>query len=178
MKTKDILNRCHKMEYLTLGLSHNCWTGYKCDITEPPQDKTNRMACELSEYSDQPGHPPSLIRVFAVRMKKAWVLSFPLSAQRRLIRLGGCPGWSESSLGAYAILLFFFSWGGSYEESNTRWNRLHPEQRKHLMITITMILYGILNLTPKDMPGYMLRWAPGLLKAETRQKRGSVLGKR
>ena len=29
-------------------------------------------------------HPPSLIRVFAVRMKKAWVLSYPLSAQRKL----------------------------------------------------------------------------------------------
>ena len=37
-----------------------------------------------SEDSDQPGHPPSLIRVFAVRMKKAWVLSYPLNAQRRL----------------------------------------------------------------------------------------------
>ena len=48
--------------------------------------------CASSEDSDQPGHPPSLIRVFAVRMKKVWVLSYPLSAQRRLlIRLGGCP---------------------------------------------------------------------------------------
>ena len=37
-----------------------------------------------SEDSDQPGHPPSLIRVFAVRMKKPWVLSYPLSAQWRL----------------------------------------------------------------------------------------------
>ena len=37
-----------------------------------------------SEDSDQPGHPRSLIRVFAVRMKKAWVLSYPLRAQRRL----------------------------------------------------------------------------------------------
>ena len=34
--------------------------------------------------------------VFAVGLKKAWVLSYPLSAQRRLISLGG----SESSLGA------------------------------------------------------------------------------
>ena len=34
------------------------------------------------------------------------------SAQRRLIRLGGCPGWSESSLGAQVILLVL-SWGGS-----------------------------------------------------------------
>ena len=53
-------------------------------INEPPHDKTNKMACALSKDSDQPGHPPSLIRVFAVRMKKAWVLSHPLSAQGRL----------------------------------------------------------------------------------------------
>ena len=42
------------------------------------------MACAPSEDSDQPGHPPSLIRVFALRMKKAWVLNYPLSAQWRL----------------------------------------------------------------------------------------------
>ena len=53
-------------------------------LNEPPHDKTKKMACALSEDSDQPGHPPSLIRVFTVRMKKAWVLSYPLSAQRRL----------------------------------------------------------------------------------------------
>ena len=34
---------------------------------EPPYDKTNEMACASTEDSDQPGHPPSLIRVFAVR---------------------------------------------------------------------------------------------------------------
>ena len=39
--------------------------------------------CAPSEDSDHPGHPPSLIRVFTVRMKKAWVLSYQLSAQRR-----------------------------------------------------------------------------------------------
>ena len=44
-----------------------------------------------SEDSNQPGHLPSLIRVFAVCTKKAWVLRYPLSTQRRLIRLGGCP---------------------------------------------------------------------------------------
>ena len=64
--------------------------------------------CAPSEDSEQPGHPPSLIRVFAVRMKKAWVLSYPLSAQWRLIRLGGCPGWSESSLGAHSFCWFCY----------------------------------------------------------------------
>ena len=51
---------------------------------------TNKMACAPSEDSAQAGHPPSLIRVFGVRINKAWVLSYPLSARRRLIRLGGC----------------------------------------------------------------------------------------
>ena len=46
--------------------------------------QNQRNDCAPSEDSDQPGHPPSLIRVFAVRMKKAWVLCYPLSAQRRL----------------------------------------------------------------------------------------------
>ena len=50
-------------------------------LNEPPHDKTNEVACAPSEDSDQLGHPPSLIRVFAVRMKKAWVRSYPLSAQ-------------------------------------------------------------------------------------------------
>ena len=63
---------------------------YSYMIHEPPHVKTNQMACAPSEDSDQPGHPHSLIRVFTVCMKKAWVLSYPLSAQRRLIRLGRC----------------------------------------------------------------------------------------
>ena len=54
---------------------------------EPPHDKTNKMTCAPSENSDQPGHPLSLIRIITVCMKKA----------KTLIRLGGCPGWSESS---------------------------------------------------------------------------------
>ena len=45
------------------------------------QNQQNESA--PSKDSDQPGHPPSLIRVFAVRMKKPWVLSYPLSAQQR-----------------------------------------------------------------------------------------------
>ena len=35
---------------------------------EPAHDKTNKMACAPSEDSFQPGHPPCLIKVFAVRL--------------------------------------------------------------------------------------------------------------
>ena len=50
---------------------HGIWVN-----DEPPHDKTNKMTSAPSEDSDQSGHPPSLISVFAVRMKKPWVLSY------------------------------------------------------------------------------------------------------
>ena len=50
-------------------------------INEPRHDKTNKVACAPSEDSDQPGHPPSLIRVFAVGIEPAWILSYLLSTQ-------------------------------------------------------------------------------------------------
>ena len=77
---------------------------------EPPRDKTNKMACAPSEDSDQPRHPPSLIRVFPVHSWVAKDPSFLHADSEALIRLGGCPGWSESSLSAYAILLFVTRW--------------------------------------------------------------------
>ena len=45
--------------------------------SELGHDKTNKMICAPSEDSDQPGHPPNLIRVFAARMNKAWALRYP-----------------------------------------------------------------------------------------------------
>ena len=44
--------------------------------------------------------------VFAVRMRKPWILSFPWSAQQRLIRLCGNAGWSESLLSAHHFCWF------------------------------------------------------------------------
>ena len=60
-------------------------SGWVCKIHIWAGTRQNQQSqCAPSEDSDQPGHLPTLIRVFAVRMKKAWVLSYPLSAQRRL----------------------------------------------------------------------------------------------
>ena len=95
---------------VTLFTSLFSWRRSTC---EPPHDKTNKVACASSEDSDQPGHPPSLIRVFAVRSvgskgpKVSWTV-------KTLIRLGGCPGWSESSLGAHATLLVLSRGGSCY----------------------------------------------------------------
>ena len=71
--------------------------------SEPLHDKTNKMACAPSEDSDQPGHLPSLIRVFALRTKKAWALSYPLSTQRRL--------WSD--------------WADAQADLSLRWAHSH-----------------------------------------------------
>ena len=45
---------------------------------------TQQCGCASHDNSDQPRHQFSLIRVFAVCKKKAWVLSYPMSAQQRL----------------------------------------------------------------------------------------------
>ena len=39
---------------------------YLSNISEQVYNKTNKLICAPSEDSDQPRHPPSLIRVFAV----------------------------------------------------------------------------------------------------------------
>ena len=86
---------------------------------EPPHDKTNKMTCAPSK-SDQPGHPPSLIGVIAVRMRKHWVLSYQLSAQRRV--------WSDwadaqadlSLRGAHVILLVLSCCGSNVFDRSGR----------------------------------------------------------
>ena len=65
--------------------------------------QNQQSECAPSRDSDQPGHPPSLIRVFAVRMKKLWVLNYPLSAQRRL--------WSD--------------WADAQADLSLRWAHTH-----------------------------------------------------
>ena len=106
------------LEYMMISFWNTWWSLLeymmkKRKLTWAASWQNQQNDCAPSEDSDQPGHLPSLMRVLAVRMNKAWVLCYPLSAQQKLIRLGGCSGWSESSLGAHAILLVL-SWGGSY----------------------------------------------------------------
>ena len=79
---------------------------------ELPHDKSNKMTCAASEDSDQ----PRLIRVFAVHMKKHWVISYPWCTQRRL-----WSNWPDAqadlfSLGAQTILLVW-SCGCSFSKS-------------------------------------------------------------
>ena len=74
-------------------------------IYELRHDKTNKISVP-SEDSDQPGHPPSLIRVFAVCWKGSKGPKLSSCGQRRLVWLGGCPGWSESSLSAHSLCWF------------------------------------------------------------------------
>ena len=90
--------------YPGVGIFLFCFMSSTFTLTyESCHDKTNKMACVPSEDSDQPGHPPSLIRVFTVHMKKAWVLSYPLSAQRRF--------WSD--------------WADAQADLSVRWVHSH-----------------------------------------------------
>ena len=89
---------CWQTVYLQKFWKLQFWLFWKraCILLfEPQHGKTNKMTCAPSEDSDQAGHPPILIRVFAVRS------------------IGGHPGSSESSPGAQ-VILFVLSCGGSF----------------------------------------------------------------
>ena len=58
--------------------------------------QTNKTTCAPSE--DRSDWASRRIRVFAVCVEKTWVLSYPLSAQRRLIRLGWADAQADLSL--------------------------------------------------------------------------------
>ena len=82
-----------------------------CSLCIVVHDKTNKMMCAQQRLRSACAFTQS-DQNLAVRLKKPRVLNYLLSAQRRLIRLGGCPGWSESSLGAH-VILFVLSCCGS-----------------------------------------------------------------
>ena len=62
-----------------------------------------------SKYTDQPGHPPSLLRVFAVCSMGSCGPN--VSSAKTLIGLGRCPGWFGSLLGTQVISLVLSCYG-------------------------------------------------------------------
>ena len=119
---------CHARSVGTLGDPDHCpikaeyrnnlsirWILHSRKIPNKPKHyKTNKVASVPIKDSDQNGHPPILIRAFAVGMEVDWALSYHsiiqhfsyhLVTQQWLIRLGRCPGWPESSHGAHATSL-------------------------------------------------------------------------
>ena len=105
-KVKSIRNLLRKRCSMKTWILAAAWQNQRNDCA-PSEDRP----AWASAQSDQSLHCPH---------EEVLVLSYLLSAQRRLIRLGGCPGWSESSLGAQAMLLVL-SCCGSYRLD------LHPQ---------------------------------------------------
>ena len=103
---KFVMTECSKTQIRLAGLmwSTSLHLSSK-QWLELPHDNTNKITCADSEDSDQPGHQPSLI---SLRCPHEETLGPQLPIEhtvKTLIRLGRCPGWSESLLGAYVILL-------------------------------------------------------------------------
>ena len=124
----------------------------KCHkIIESPHDKTNKMTYAPSKDLDQPGHPSSLTRVFAVRLKKAWVLSYPLSAQQRLwsdwadaqADLSLC--WVYSHFVGFVMrcLKYLFALKVSDMNDNFRLYEVHFKHLSRLMRKGSLVLCGL-----------------------------------
>ena len=88
-------------------------------INEAPRDKTNKMTVRPANTQISLGIRPiwsesSLCAQWVAKDLSLFFVFccfFFMRTAKPLIRLGGCQGWSESSLGALLVL----SWGGSYD---------------------------------------------------------------
>ena len=74
------------------------WGSLSCLVTKP-----TKWVCAQRRLRSACASASSLIRVFAVRMKKAWILSYPLSKRRRL--------WSD--------------WADAQADLSLRWAHSH-----------------------------------------------------
>ena len=82
--TADILNTSSsELQSFSSFLSSKLLTHWYEIWYEPPREKTNNVVVRPAKTQVSLGIRP-VWSVFAVRMKKAWVLSYLLSAQRRL----------------------------------------------------------------------------------------------
>ena len=89
---------------------------------------------------DQPGHPPSLIRGFVVRISGSQGPNASSCRQWRLIRLGRWPGWSETLQGEHAV--FTLSCFGS----NKLWNMAYLYLGKDMFTAkaeISLLIYAV-----------------------------------
>ena len=83
-------------------------------LYEPPHNKTNKMTCEPSDDLDKPGHPPSLISVFAVCFMGSLGPKLCAGGQQRV-----WTDWADSqadlNLLWRMVILLLLSYGGSYQ---------------------------------------------------------------
>ena len=83
--------------------------------------------------------------VFAVCLKKAWVLGYPLSAQRRLWSDGHMPRLIWVFAGCTAILLDL-SWGSSYQNWECTWWSNSSLATRRFVCKAVWLLSGLLRL--------------------------------
>ena len=84
---------------------------------EPPHDKTNKMSVHPAKTDHVWSESSLCTQWIAMDLSFLHADSEDSDQTGRMPRLRdwcGCPGWSESSLGAHAILLVL-SWGGSFQ---------------------------------------------------------------
>ena len=81
-----------KLSHCLINIWAATWQNQQCD-------------CAPSKDSDEPEHLQS-DQSLRCPHEESLGLNYTLSAQRRLIRLGRCPGWSASSPGPHSVCCF------------------------------------------------------------------------
>ena len=108
--TTDFESSLLRPSLLSVGTS-SVWVPIVYRILEPPHDKTNNVAVRPAKISLGIRPVWSAASLSAWRNLRSLATNWAQSEDsdqplQTLIRLGGCPGWSESSLGAQSLCWF------------------------------------------------------------------------
>ena len=103
---------CHEAVHFSKKWSNTHLELSSVTINEQIMTKPTKW-CANSKDLDQPAHPLSLISHRCPHEESLGYLLSLVCAVNTLIRLGGCPGGSESSLGTQVILLFLLCCGSN-----------------------------------------------------------------
>ena len=94
-----------------------------------------------------------------VRMKKPWVLSYPLSAQQRLIRLGRWPGWSVFAGCTLTLLVLLCRSSNALIPETTHFVAAAASVAERLRMLIFSSLNRSSSLWVRDQLGSLVRQA-------------------
>ena len=81
------------------------YTSFSKKKNDPPHDKTNKMTCVQQRLRSAWASAQSDQSLHCALNRQLRTQGFFMRTAKTLIRLGRCPGWSQSLLGAQVILL-------------------------------------------------------------------------
>ena len=115
--------------------------------------QNQKNECAPSEDSDQPGHPPSLTRFFAVCMNKPWVLSYHWAHSKDSDQTDMSLRWAHSHFVGFIMSRLIYGDHGECDPDHSYTLLLTPTNRDSTWNLPTIGLIASETISETYLPG-------------------------